>query len=366
MPTVQLSQRPVLVLAGAVVLHIILISAQVNTRTGIPLLQVATFGFFAEIQRATMTTVSRVRNLWTGYVDLRSAQTENESLKRELQRLQIRLQEEHALAQRTESLRQLLELRQRSRLETVAAEIIASGPSDEFRTITIDKGSTDGLKRDMAVISPNGVIGRVNLPSGRASQVQLLIDRNAAAGALIERTRAQGIVAGQGGDTLLMEYVPSSADVKPGDLVVTSGIDAIYPKGFVIGTVQSVERGPGIFHKITIRPAVDFSRLEEVLVVTTPPAVKQAEAEEAAIAARRAQPPSAESASTNQSAASPRPGNQSPRTARPRTPPAGLPSAVPPATNQGPRRPPGTTQPPRRPAANQTPQRPGVLPGAGE
>ena len=98
----------------------------------------------------------------------------------------------------------------------------------------------------------------------------MLIDRNAAAGALIERTRAQGIVVGIG-DALRMDYVPGTADVKQGDLVVTSGIDRIYPKGFVIGTVESVNRGPGTYHDITIRPAVDFSRLEEVLVVLTPP-----------------------------------------------------------------------------------------------
>jgi rod shape-determining protein MreC len=100
--------------------------------------------------------------------------------------------------------------------------------------------------------------------------VQLLIDRSAAAGALIERTRTQGVVVGFGDGTLRMQYVPGTSDVKPGDLVVTSGIDGIYPKGFVIGTIETVERGPGSYHEITVRPAVDSSRLEEVLVVKTP------------------------------------------------------------------------------------------------
>jgi len=120
-------------------------------------------------------------------------------------------------------------------------------------------------------LSPSGVVGRVILPSARASKVQLLIDRNAAAGAIIERSRAQGVVVGAGGETLRMDYVPGTADVKAGDLVVTSGIDGIYPKGFVIGTVETVERGPGSYHEIRVSPAVDFSRLEEVLVVLTPP-----------------------------------------------------------------------------------------------
>ena len=276
MATVELTKRPLLVFMGAVVLHLILISAQVNTTAGIPFIQVATFGVFSEVQRWTMAGFNSVRGLWTGYVALRDVQTQNDELKREVQSLQVQLQEERAQAKRTDSLRQLLELRQRSGLETVAAEIIAAGADPEFRDMTIDKGSSDGLQPDMAVISPNGVVGRVILPSARAAKVQMLIDRNAAAGALIERTRAQGIVVGIG-DALRMDYVPGTADVKQGDLVVTSGIDRIYPKGFVIGTVESVDRGPGTYHEITVRPAVDFSRLEEVLVVLTPPPGKAPE-----------------------------------------------------------------------------------------
>jgi rod shape-determining protein MreC len=223
-----------------------------------------------------MAGFNSVRGLWTGYVALRDVQSENERLKRELQTLQVQLQTERAQAQETDNLRRLLELRQRSGLETAAADIIAAGADPEFRDMTIDKGSSDGLQPDMAVISPAGVVGRVILPSVRAAKVQMLIDRNAAAGALIERTRVQGIVIGQG-DSLRMQYVPGTADVKPGDLVVTSGIDRIYPKGFVIGTVDVVDRGPGTYHEITVRPAVDFSRLEEVLVVLTPPAGRTAE-----------------------------------------------------------------------------------------
>ena len=269
MATVELTKRPLLVFVGAIVLHIILISAQVSTTAGIPFIQVATFGVFSEVQRWTMGGFNSVRSLWTGYVALRDVQSQNLALKRGLQSLQVQLQEERAQAQRTDSLRQLLELRQRSGLQTVAAEIIAAGANPEFRDMTIDKGASDGLAPDMAVISPAGVVGRVILPSARAAKVQMIIDRNAAAGALIERTRAQGLVVGQG-DSLRMEYVPGTADVKAGDLVVTSGVDRIYPKGFVIGTVEVVERGPGTYHEILVRPAVDFSRLEEVLVVLTP------------------------------------------------------------------------------------------------
>lgn len=336
----QLSQRPLLVLAGAVVLHIILISAQVSTTAGIPVIQVVTFGSFAELQRGTMTSIDSVRNLWTGYVALRDVQAENEALRRELQTLQVQLQQERAEAQRTDRFRQLLELRQRSGLKTVASEVIAGPATLEFRDMTIDKGSSDGVAQDMAIISPAGVVGRVILTSPRASRVQMLIDRNAAAGAMIERTRAQGIVVGQG-EVLRMEYVPGTADVKQGDLVVTSGIDKIYPKGFVIGTVDVVNRGPGTYHDITVRPAVDFSRLEEVLVVTTPPPAITAEqiaAEAAAIAAQQSAQNAAVNATPQNATprnASPRsasarnasPGNASPRNATPRAPRPRAPAA---------------------------------------
>jgi rod shape-determining protein MreC len=372
--TAQLSQRPFFVFAVAVVLHVVLISAQVTTRGGPTYLHVATFGAFAELQRATMLTITRVRGLWTGYVDLTSVQRENEELKRELQTQQVRMQEVRALAQQSESLRQLLELRNRAGVNTVASEVIGAGAATDVRAYTIDKGTSDGVLKDMAVISPAGVVGRVILPSPRAAQVQLLIDRNAGAAALIERTRAQGIVLGQGGDTLAMEYVPGTADVKQGDLVVTSGMDAIYPKGFVIGTVEALAGGPGTFRQITVRPAVDFSRLEEVLVVTTPPNVKAAEAAEAAILATR--PPVGQVAG-NQTPTTGRPANQTPRApgarnatsrnATPRapaprnsTPPAAVPPAAPATGNATP-----APRPPTPPPGNGTPPGPSTLLGAG-
>ena len=326
MASVQLSQRPLLVFAGAVVVHLVLISAQVSTTAGIPFIQVATFGVFSEVQRGTMTSVDGVRGVWTGYVALRDVQEENEALKREVQTLQVRLQEERAQAQRAENFRQLLELRERAGVETVAAEIIA-GPADlEFRDMTIDKGGVDGVERDMAVISPAGVVGRVTLTSPRAARVQMLIDRNAAAGAMIERTRAQGLVVGHG-TTLRMDYVPGTADVKQGDLVVTSGIDKIYPKGFVIGTVESIERGPGIFHEILVQPSVDFSRLEEVLVVTTPPPAitseqiaKEAEAREIEQRQQQTQVPAPQGPAPGAAPSNPTPANPTPRNVTPREP----------------------------------------------
>jgi rod shape-determining protein MreC len=200
-------------------------------------------------------------------------QAENAALKTRLDTLQIELQEQRALAERSQQLQKLLDLRDRVNLPTTAADIIGLGASPDFQTVTISKGTTDGLKADMAVLSPAGVVGRIVTPSARASKVQLLIDRNAAAGALVERSRAQGVVLGTGEGVLRMEYVAELGDVQTNDTVVTSGVDGIYPKGFVIGQVVTVERRGGAYKTITVKPAVDARDLESVLVVLTQPVV---------------------------------------------------------------------------------------------
>ena len=154
----------------------------------------------------------------------------------------------------------------------------AAAATPDFRTVTLDKGTRDGLRADMAIISPAGVVGRLVVPSARSAQVQLLVDRNAAAGALVERSRAQGVIVGGGDDKLMMEYVSEVSDVVVGDIVVTSGIDGIYPKGFEIGRVERVEKNGTAYKRITVKPSVDFSALEEVLVVTTPMTGKESAA----------------------------------------------------------------------------------------
>jgi len=243
----------------------------VSTNRGIPLLEEVTFGAFAEVQRIASAAIGGMRTSWTDYVALQEVRSENARLRDEVARLRVGLQQERALAQRARSLEGILELRTSVELATVAATVIAGGASPDFRTITIDKGSAEGLRPNMAVIVPGGVVGRIVTPTARASKVQLLIDRNAAAGALIERSRAHGVVEGTGGG-LRMNYVSGLADVQVGDTVVTSGIDGIYPKGFAIGQIESVERGSSGFGAIVVRPVVDSSSVEAVLVVVTPPA----------------------------------------------------------------------------------------------
>jgi rod shape-determining protein MreC len=276
----EIRQRAGFLFLAVLLGHVILISAQVNSRAGVPLLESVTFGLFAEVQRASSAGVSGVRRVWNRYVGLRSVEGENDRLKRELAEADVQLQQQRALAERARRLEDLLELRDRSDLNTAAAAIIAASASPDFRTLTIDKGRRDGLRRDMAVVAPAGAVGRIVVPSARAAKVQLLIDHNAAVGALIERSRAQGVVVGSGDSVLQLDYVSEVADVVVGDVVVTSGIDGIFPKGFTIGRVETVEKSGNIYKRITVRPAVDFSALEEVLVVLTPTPLHESEAAE--------------------------------------------------------------------------------------
>jgi rod shape-determining protein MreC len=270
MALLDIRQRAGYLFLAVVLGQVILISAQVSSRSGVPVLQAVTFGVFAEVQRGTSAVVSGFRRVWGGYVGLRGLRAENEVLKRELAAAQIQVQEQRAVADRSRGLEQLLAMRDRSHLSMMAAEIIADSADPQFRTKTIDKGARDGLRPDMAVIAPAGVVGRIIVPSARAASVQLLIDRNAAAGAIIERSRAQGLVVGGGDERLRMENVSEAADIVVGDLVVTSGIERIYPKGFIIGRVETVEKNGPAYKRIIVRPVVDFTSLEEVLVVLTP------------------------------------------------------------------------------------------------
>jgi rod shape-determining protein MreC len=280
MAVLELRQRTGWLFVAIVVAHIVLISAQVNTQRGVPVLEEAIFGTFAEVQRAATSAVSGVQDSWQNYFALQQIRRTNEALQQEVASLRIELQQERALAQQSRTLQQLLDLRDAAGLKTTGAAVIGNGPDASFRTITIDKGTNDGLRRDMAVIAPEGVVGRIVMPSARASKVQLLIDRDAGAGVMVERSRAMGVISGSGATDELsfraglidLDYVPNTADVKVGDRVVTSGVDGIYPKGFVVGEIQSVEREAGEF-RIRVRPAVNFSSLEAVLVVVEAPAL---------------------------------------------------------------------------------------------
>jgi rod shape-determining protein MreC len=254
-------------------LQIILISVQVQSKAGVPVLQAVTFGVFSRVQGGTAGLIHGTRGFWGNYVALRGVRAENEALRKQVAELGVQLQEQRALAERSVRLQALMDLQTSASLRTIAAEVIAGNPNPGTRTITIGRGSSDGVQADMAVISPAGVVGRViGRPAAHAARVQLLIDHNAAAGAVVERSRAGGMVVGVEKDPslLTMDLVSNTADVKAGDIVVASGADGIYPKGFMIGRIENAERGPQLYRTISVRPAVDFSSLDDVLVVLVP------------------------------------------------------------------------------------------------
>ncbi|HWP99957.1 MAG TPA: rod shape-determining protein MreC [Vicinamibacterales bacterium] len=267
----------------AVVLgHVILISAQVNSRSGGKVLERVALGAFGEVQRGADAVIGGVARLWRGYVALRGVAQENEALRRELAAMQVRLQQERALAARAARFEALLDLKARLELPTLAAQVIGGEANPGFATVTIDKGERDGVRADMAVIAPAGVVGRIyGRPAAHTARVQLIIGLNAGAGAMIERSRAGGVVVGGWQDPpLVMDYVAALADVRPGDLVVTAGTDGIYPKGLPLGRVERIERASALHKVVRVRPAVDFSNIEEVLVITAPPPGRAAAAPE--------------------------------------------------------------------------------------
>lgn len=292
MAFLEIRQRTGWLFVGVVVLHLVLISTQAKTAGGITFFQSIVFGAFAEVQRTTTGGVTGVQHAWQDYFALQQIRRENETLKEQVAKLQIDMQRQTDAANQARAYQAMLELRDELPLKTTGARVIGGAASPEFRTITIDKGTQDGLRTDMAVIAPTGVVGRIIQPTARAAKVQLLIDTDAAAGATVERTRAQGVVVGTKTGYRL-DYVPSSADIRIGDRVVTSGLEGIfpdffpsridgkYPRGFVIGHIESMQRGAGQYTDVVVRPAVDFSSLEAVLIVLTPPAIDLAAADAA-------------------------------------------------------------------------------------
>jgi rod shape-determining protein MreC len=226
------------------------------------------------VQQGTSGFVRGIGNFWGTYVYLRGVRAENETLRSRVAELEIRLQEQRDQALRADRLQGLLDLKPSVSVPTLAAEVIAGSPIPGILTVTIDKGTTDGVQENMAVIASNGVVGRIIGPvASHAARVQLLIDHNgpAAAGAVTERARAGGMVVGRDDDPpLRMDLVSNLSDVVPGDVVVTSGADGIYPRGFVIGRVEASTRGDSLYRTITVRPTVEFRALEYVLVVMRP------------------------------------------------------------------------------------------------
>lgn len=209
-----------------------------------------------------------VSNVWHGYIALIHVRRENKVLREELDRsININQEYREAMAENIR-LRKLLKVKEEIKPPTLTAQIIGRDPSLWFRTLTIDRGTQDGIEKGMPVVAVEGVVGQILETSRSTSKVLLAHDPNSAVNALIQKNRVQGIVKGEGSQSYDMLYILKNADVEEGDLIITSGLGGSFPKGIPVGNVSSVIKTKrGMFQNITVTPSVNFSQLEYLIVI---------------------------------------------------------------------------------------------------
>jgi rod shape-determining protein MreC len=231
------------------------------------------FAVLYPFEWAVASSVRGVRNTFAAYVDLRGVRHENVRLQERIAVLETLLQEKQDRVREAERLREALGLREILPLRTLAAEVVARDGLPFYRVLTVDRGSEHGVRLEAPVISPTGVVGRVIDVHPRAARVQLLLDAQSGVAVLIERTRASGVASGRGlpqdepQPDLEVRYISALADVQVGDVVVTSGLDRIFPNGLAVGRVRGVGPGGGLFKDVRVEPSARFDLLEEVLIV---------------------------------------------------------------------------------------------------
>ena len=263
--------KNLVVLAVILFAQIIALAVQVRrpTQAGeIRLIRAWAIATVTPFEKAVVHTQKWMHDKWTGYVYLRNVRAENEQLRSEIERMkleQVRLDEDAKMARRIQT---LLAFKEQYVESTVAAQVIGTSGSDQSRVLYIDKGSDDGLKPDMAVVTPRGIVGKIVQVSGGSAQVLPINDQLSGVGAALKDSRLQGILKGAANGTTTLQYIMSDEPVKPGEQVITSGGDRIFPKGLEVGTVASVEPGRDLFLNIRVIPAARLDRLEEVLVIT--------------------------------------------------------------------------------------------------
>lgn len=224
---------------------------------------------FSPVPKAVNWVGGSTSDMFHGYLDMRRAVNENLELHRKVAELtteNLKLRQSGTDMRR---LRSLLGYSEQLNLETSMAHAIMLDTSGRFKSIIIDHGSSSGIEVNDAVVNASGLIGRVVLTTKDLAKVQLVTDSNSSVGALIERTRRQGVIRGDGAGGAELNDVPALADVVPGDRVFTAGIDGIYPKGIPIGVVVKAEQGPNLFKNILVKPLVDQGAIEEVIVIHT-------------------------------------------------------------------------------------------------
>ena len=208
------------------------------------------------------------KQLWLGYFYLIGVRRQNAELQRQLEEYKQREVHFQEAEQGLTRLENLLDLKRQVALPVIGARVIAYDPTLWSRSAIINQGKAQGVKEGLPVLAPQGIVGRIVGIYPEYSKVMLIVDRKSSADAMVQRTRARGMLKGKGGNRCSLEFVPKNADVQVGDLVLASGLVGLYPKGLVFGKVTAAnKKNPGVFQEIEVTPNVDLSTLEEVLVV---------------------------------------------------------------------------------------------------
>ncbi len=229
-------------------------------------------GIVAPFQEGATRSIHFTGDIWRHYFSLVSVARENDNLRQALARAvqENNMQRETTLT--NQRLRSLINFTKTISDKQVAAEVIGLDPSFWFRSVTINKGKLDGVLKGMPVVIPDGIVGQIAKVSGHYAMVLLAIDRNSAVDAFVQDSRARGIIKGNSSEQYRFKYVLRKNDVQVGDTIISSGMDGVFPKGIRIGHVTDiVRRNSGIFQEVTVTPDVDFEKLEEVLIILTPP-----------------------------------------------------------------------------------------------
>jgi rod shape-determining protein MreC len=231
-------------------------------------LQRGVFSLSSIIHKAVNGALSFPTELWQRYVYLLNTEEKNRLLVEQNKRLRQEnsILREAAIA--NDRLRHVLDFKETSPLKLLSAEVVSVDPSPYYKTVFVDKGEEDGVQRDLAVIRPGGLVGKIFKTSPSSSMVMLLLDQNFALDVLVQRTRARAVVEGLGTSRCALKCLLSSDPVLEGDLVVTSGLEGVFPKGILIGEIASISESTGaIFQDIVVEPMVEFEKLEEVLII---------------------------------------------------------------------------------------------------
>jgi rod shape-determining protein MreC len=261
-------------LLAVVMAQVLLLSMQITRNNHVRLIRYWAVSAFDPFERSLRGISDLSSSAYQTYRHLWHAQQENQELHVQLVTAQGQIQKLSEQAGEAQRLRRLLDFRSQLPFQTVAAEVIASSPGESSNAIFIDKGTDAGFTSDLAVITPEGVVGKILAVFPRSAQVLLVTDPSSGVGVTLAQSRVQGVLKGGSNNLGNIQYVMNEESVAPGEAVVTSGLDRIYPKGLPVGTVVTVGNS-GIYKDIVVKPAVDLSRLEMVLVVLKPGATPQ-------------------------------------------------------------------------------------------